>query len=259
MQPCSQPRYGFTLVSNPTSGLSFRAMIVFVWSRKNCVSRRGLSSSSLVGSIWTTSASPKSTCSFSNRFAGSQEALRPWIAGEGGGASSTIGTNFFFALFCEPGTAQVHMNIYGCRTHLRHLACAADWRRGWDSNPRGLAPCRFSRPEPSTTRPPLQLSRRARIVPSARRTTRPSAQNIDLESVRPVGLRPAEMEGQQTECPLGTQARRPMFRAILDSGFGAAATPRPPTPRRSRSSRRRRHPTGDAQPHTFARTRLELE
>ena len=32
-----------------------------------------------------------------------------------------------------------------------------EWRRGWDSNPRGLSPCRFSRPEPSTTRPPLQL------------------------------------------------------------------------------------------------------
>jgi hypothetical protein len=32
-----------------------------------------------------------------------------------------------------------------------------DWRRGWDSNPRGLAPCRFSRPEPSTTRPPLRI------------------------------------------------------------------------------------------------------
>ncbi len=30
-------------------------------------------------------------------------------------------------------------------------------RRGWDSNPRGLAPCRFSRPEPSTTRPPLRV------------------------------------------------------------------------------------------------------
>src|SRR5204862_6017011 len=119
MQPCSQPRYGLRLVSNPTSGLSFRAMIVFVRSRKNCVLRRGLASSSLVGSIWTTSASPRSTCSFSNRFAGFQEALRPWIAGEGGGASSTIGTNFFFALFCEPGTVQVHMNIYGCRTHLR--------------------------------------------------------------------------------------------------------------------------------------------
>ncbi len=29
-------------------------------------------------------------------------------------------------------------------------------RRGWDSNPRGLSACRFSRPEPSTTRPPLR-------------------------------------------------------------------------------------------------------
>src|ERR1043165_1978570 len=28
------------------------------------------------------------------------------------------------------------------------------WRRGWDANPRGLAPCRFSRPEPSTNSPP---------------------------------------------------------------------------------------------------------
>ena len=33
-------------------------------------------------------------------------------------------------------------------------------RRGWDSNPRGLAPCRFSRPEPSTTRPPLRVRAR---------------------------------------------------------------------------------------------------
>ena len=31
-------------------------------------------------------------------------------------------------------------------------------RRGWDSNPRRLAPRWFSRPEPSTTRPPLQGS-----------------------------------------------------------------------------------------------------
>ncbi len=48
------------------------------------------------------------------------------------------------------------------RLALRALASTTNqqltisWRRGWDSNPRGLAPCRFSRPEPSTTRPPLQ-------------------------------------------------------------------------------------------------------
>ena len=30
------------------------------------------------------------------------------------------------------------------------------WRRGWDSNPRTLARCRFSRPVPSTARPPLR-------------------------------------------------------------------------------------------------------
>src|SRR5438874_3088718 len=37
-------------------------------------------------------------------------------------------------------------------------------RRGWDSNPRGLAPCRFSRPEPSTTRPPLQALDNKRFI-----------------------------------------------------------------------------------------------
>jgi hypothetical protein len=37
------------------------------------------------------------------------------MGGEGGGASSTIGTNFFLALFGDPDTAQVHMNIYPCR------------------------------------------------------------------------------------------------------------------------------------------------
>jgi hypothetical protein len=31
------------------------------------------------------------------------------------------------------------------------------WRREWDSNPRRLAPQRFSRPPPSTTRPSLPL------------------------------------------------------------------------------------------------------
>ena len=30
------------------------------------------------------------------------------------------------------------------------------WRSGWDSNPRKLAPQRFSRPPPSATRPPLR-------------------------------------------------------------------------------------------------------
>src|SRR3954468_18216148 len=124
MQPCSQPRYGLRLVSNPTSGLSFRAMIVFVRSRKNCVSRLGFSSSSLVGSIWTTSSSPRSTWSFSNRFAGFQEALRPWIAGRGGGASSTMGTNLLFFRF---GTAQVHMNILACRGNFDYSLRSFDW------------------------------------------------------------------------------------------------------------------------------------
>ena len=35
------------------------------------------------------------------------------------------------------------------------------WRRGWDSNPRTLARQRFSRPPPSTARPPLREEKRA--------------------------------------------------------------------------------------------------
>ena len=38
---------------------------------------------------------------------------------------------------------------------LRDAHCAK--RRGRDSNPRGIAPYRFSRPAPSATRPPLQV------------------------------------------------------------------------------------------------------
>ena len=34
------------------------------------------------------------------------------------------------------------------------------WRREWDSNPRMLSHRRFSRPVPSTTRPPLRIPRR---------------------------------------------------------------------------------------------------
>ena len=36
------------------------------------------------------------------------------------------------------------------------------WRREWDSNPRRLAPQRFSRPPPSSTRPSLRVSHRGR-------------------------------------------------------------------------------------------------
>src|SRR6478735_2324508 len=91
MQPCSHPRYGFKLVSKPTSGLVLRVMIVLVPSRKYCVGRRGVFVLSLPTS--TTSASVKSTCSFSNRFAGLQDAPRPRIATRLWGDSSTTGTN----------------------------------------------------------------------------------------------------------------------------------------------------------------------
>ena len=51
-------------------------------------------------------------------------------------------------------------------------------RRGWDSNPRGLAPCRFSRPEPSTARPPLRGSeyRAVRNCANANTPLLPSSQ-----------------------------------------------------------------------------------
>ena len=41
---------------------------------------------------------------------------------------------------------------------LRGVSSERGWRRGWDSNPRyAVNVYRFSRPAPSTTRPPLQL------------------------------------------------------------------------------------------------------
>src|SRR5437660_9832096 len=104
MQPCSQPRYGFKLVSNPTSGLLLRVLIDFVPSRKYCVACRGRSSS--LGSISTTSLSVRSTWSLSKRLAGLQDAPLPWTGEEDCGASFTTGTNFFFALL--PFGATVH-------------------------------------------------------------------------------------------------------------------------------------------------------
>ena len=88
MHPCSHPRYGFKLVSKPTSGLVLRVMIVLVPSRKYCVGRRGVSSVSQPTS--TTSGSVKSTCSFSNRFAGLQDAPRPRRAALLCGASTAF-------------------------------------------------------------------------------------------------------------------------------------------------------------------------
>src|SRR6267142_4046901 len=94
IQPCSHPRYGFKLVSKPTSGLVLRVIIVLVPSRKYCVGRRGISSVSQPTS--TTSGAVKSTCSLSNRFAGLQDAPRPrrapWLCG----ASTITGLNFLF-------------------------------------------------------------------------------------------------------------------------------------------------------------------
>src|SRR6266478_8410815 len=110
MQPCSQPRYGFTLVSNPTSGLLLRVMIVFVPSRKNCVGRRGRSSSSRSPS--TTSTSLRSTCTFSKRLAGLHDAPLPRIASELCGVSLMTGR--YFGLL-EPPMSQVHMNMCACR------------------------------------------------------------------------------------------------------------------------------------------------
>src|SRR6266496_1993763 len=95
MQPCSQPRYGFKLVSKPTSGLLFQVMIDLVPSRKYCVGRRGCPS--VGGSTSTQSISVRSTCIFSNRFAGLQDAPRPRTGTELWGVSSTTGLNFFFS------------------------------------------------------------------------------------------------------------------------------------------------------------------
>src|SRR5438034_7686675 len=95
MQPCSHPRYGFKLVSNPMSGLVLRVIIDFVPWRKYCVGRRGVSSVSDSASM--TSTSVKSTWSFSNRLAGLHDAPRPRIAAQLGGVSTITGLNFLLA------------------------------------------------------------------------------------------------------------------------------------------------------------------
>src|SRR5205814_7941467 len=117
MQPCSQPRYGFKLVSKPTSGLLFRVMIDLVPSRKYCVARRGCSS--LTGSTSTQSTSVRSTCSFSNRFAGLQDAPRPRMGTELWGGSLTTGRNFFFAaieLSSHEHTTMSSKSVSSCYT-----------------------------------------------------------------------------------------------------------------------------------------------
>src|SRR5438445_420737 len=81
MQPCSQPRYGFKLVSKPTSGLLLRVMIDFVPSRKYWVACCGRSSS--LGSISTTSLSVRSTWSLSKRLAGLPGCAPSMDRGEG--------------------------------------------------------------------------------------------------------------------------------------------------------------------------------
>src|SRR5213082_232749 len=85
-------------------------MIVFVASRKYCVARRGFFSSPGSGSI--TSTSVRSTCIFSNRFAGLQEAPRPTIAASLCGLSLMTARNFFLP---PVDMGQVHMNIPRCR------------------------------------------------------------------------------------------------------------------------------------------------
>src|ERR1700730_1974702 len=113
MHPCSHPRDGFRLVSKPTSGLLLRLIIVLVASRKNWVLRAGRSSS--LRSTSTRSTSLTSTWSFSKRFAGLQEAPRPWIASALCGDSLMTGLNFF-PPFLDPARrpilASSHEHIY---------------------------------------------------------------------------------------------------------------------------------------------------
>src|SRR5215467_15233431 len=70
MQPCSQPRYGLTLVEKPTSGLSLCAIIDFDKSRRNSVFGE-ISSGPASGSRLKTS--------LKKRFAGLEIAPRPRI------------------------------------------------------------------------------------------------------------------------------------------------------------------------------------
>ena len=58
----------------------------------------------------------------------------------------------------EPPFESHSTNIHAQKRRTRPLDVSSFWRREWDSNPRILAYRRFSRPEPSTTRPSLRIS-----------------------------------------------------------------------------------------------------
>ena len=102
-------------------------------------------------------------------------------------------------------------------TELRRHFAHKEQRKGWDSNPRRLSPRWFSRPEPSTTRPPFQYdnhticSNDCQVPPVGFEPTRISA--VDFEStvstVSPqgqilrVGFEPTMAGPKPTALPLG--------------------------------------------------------
>jgi hypothetical protein len=85
------------------------------------------------------------------------------------------------------------------------------WRRGWDSNPRGLAPCRFSRPEPSTTRPPLPGFRSRSVPLTTRWASRGVAPRIISSTLEPPLL------AARLNSTAGYSGRRPRLQKCLDS------------------------------------------
>src|SRR5258708_7455579 len=78
MQPCSQPRYGFSETEKGMSGLSLWVISEREVSRRNSVARRPPSSGA--GGLAATSGSA-STCRRSKRLAGLWTAPRPFAAG----------------------------------------------------------------------------------------------------------------------------------------------------------------------------------
>jgi hypothetical protein len=61
-------------------------------------------------------------------------------------------TSFVFAIALEISGFEIDE-----ADQIMQKASDVNWRMGWDSNPREVALCRFSRPVPSTARPPIRL------------------------------------------------------------------------------------------------------